>query len=228
MKLNQYLSIGLLGVILMLSGCDGLTQRAGAKAITTSTPVTTPTISPDERLRKSLTQQLDSYKDAHLKKDVERIVSMSLPGLSDTDQNVKTMKELFESFEMGEIAFSAPKDFLPFTKGQGCLLEMTASATANDQAARNFKQSFVGAIKGTAKVAMDMKASVICYTEDQGTTWYFVECDEETKRNLLKQRPDILQKFQIASPTATAKLSVGPIRMEIDMCEKKGTLDVCL
>ena len=228
MKLNQYLSITLFGFVLLLSGCDGVTQHVGANVAAKPTPIAVPTVSSDERLRKSLAQQLESYKDAHLKKDVERIVSMSLPGLSDTDQNVKTMKELFENFGVDEIGFTSPKEFLPFTKGQGCLLEMTARATANEAAAKAFKQSFAGYIKGAAKVAMDMKASVICYTEDQGTTWYFVECDEEAKRNLLKLRPDILQKFQIASPTATTKLSVGPLRMEIDMCEKKGVLDVCL
>lgn len=208
----------------LLNACSSSKANNPPLPIQELTAVTTQkTKSPEAELRESLHQQLEMYKDACLKGDAFQLAGMSLPGLQDSTEMVSELQATLEGMQYQAVEFGTPSALVKFSRGQGCTVPMTIEATLSPQLMKAIKKSFLGNSKAKMDMKMVMKATVICYTEDDGVTWKFLEGDEASKLQLLKARADIIQKLSIPRVAMNIQVSTPDgMKMEVEGCEKNG------
>lgn len=225
-KIKSHITLMIVSVLLFtLVACSGNGSGSGSEESSSSESTATATEGQATELEQSLNDALEVYKKAYSEEDVIRLASMSLPELTEEDI-VDTYRENFNGMDIESISFGRPNEFVDINEANACVFPMTAQVIFEDELRDELLWDFDDMVTGLSsedvQITAELKSPVICYTEDKGDTWYFIEADEQTKVKLLRVKPELLQKLDTFPPEMTVKMEAEAFTLEVRLIEKDG------
>ena len=140
-----------------------------------------------------LKEKLNIYKECYRNKDYIKMSSLVLPSIIEEaggpDKFVELMKSLpsfFESVGMrvdvSKLEFGEPNKIYDISSFSIAVVPTKLPIEMQNQK---------GYIRG----------SVICFSEDKGRTWFFIEGSDEGRSAIANTNPEIIQNLEIPTPT---------------------------
>lgn len=142
--------------------------------------------------KSKLRETLDQYANAYKMEDYVKMSSFVLPGIIEqiggTEAYVNLMQSLPETFasmgmkvDMRKMAFGEIDEI--HEKGDYLIAVVPTTLPIE-----------INGLKG------NIKSSLLCFSEDKGKTWYFIEGNDEGRSAISNSNPEIIQMITVPTP----------------------------
>lgn len=142
--------------------------------------------------KKILLEKLDIYKGCYQRKDYIKMSSFVLPiliqDIGGVDKFVEQMKNLPHFFE-----------------SKGMQVDMSASTFGEPEQFYKSGNSIISLVCTKLPISINnqkgfIESSIICFSKDEGATWFFIEGDNEGKSYIAATNPEIIQELDVPIP----------------------------